>query len=118
MPWRSPFYQRGEPEQLLDQVDAVFGPEPERGEMAPVRRPRLPRAPSLPPTTLWEFFVRGWRLLIGWMMGLVAVRIVVVPFVQLARREPVEPIDITAVAAILAVIWVSRTYERTHGGFT
>ena len=105
-----------EPEPLLDQVpDAGFGAADEAPAPAP---PRNGPRPSLPPRSFWEFLVRGWRLMVGWMMALVMLRVVVVPLVQLARHEPVEPIETTALAAVLGVIWVSRTYERVRGNFT
>jgi hypothetical protein len=71
--------------------------------------------PANPPRTLWAFFVRAWRPFCGWMIGLLLARAVTVPLVQLIRREPVEPTDWTALAAMAGVLFVTRSFERSKG---
>ena len=70
---------------------------------------------SGPPRTLWAFFVRAWRPFCGWMIGALLVRSVAVPMVQLLRGDAVEPTDWTALTAMAAVLFVTRTYERAKG---
>ncbi len=93
-----------------------FGGGPERFDPPPFERPAPPRI-SKPPENKWQLFVRAWRPVCGWIIALVLLRVLIVPMVQLARGEAVEPIDLTAFAALAAALFVSRTYERTHGGF-
>lgn len=71
--------------------------------------------PAHPPRTLWAFFVRAWRPFCGWMIGLLLVRAVVVPIVQLIRSQPVEPTDWTALAAMAGILFITRSYERSQG---
>ena len=73
-----------------------------------------PRA-FIPPAGLWQFFIRGWRPAAGWLICAMLVRGLVVPLVQLARGEPVETIDWTALSALAAVMVAARTYERCEG---
>ncbi|WP_439532059.1 hypothetical protein [Polymorphobacter sp.] len=77
--------------------------------------PRIRPRAFTPPRGGWEFFIRGWRPASGWLITLLLVRGLVVPLVQLARREPVEPIDWMALSALAGVMVVSRTYERREG---
>ncbi len=70
---------------------------------------------SCPPRSLWAFFIRAWRPFCGWMIGLLLARSVAVPLVQLARGDTVETTDWTALAAMAAVLFVTRSYERAKG---
>lgn len=72
----------------------------------------------LPPTGKWAVYVRGWRPACGWMIWALLVRALVVPLVQLARHEPVEPLDWSALAAMAGVLFVSRSFDRYQGTTT
>ncbi|MBU6167323.1 MAG: hypothetical protein KGQ52_14515 [Alphaproteobacteria bacterium] len=71
--------------------------------------------PAHPPRTAWAFFVRAWRPFCGWMIGLLLLRAVAVPIVQLIRSQPVEPTDWTALAAMAGILFITRSYERSQG---
>jgi hypothetical protein len=90
-----------------------FGVRP-GGHRPPRRRSTDPRA-FAPPRSFWEIFIRSWRPASGWLITLLLARGVIVPLVQLARHEPVEPIDWMALSALAGVMVVSRTYERREG---
>lgn len=71
--------------------------------------------PANPPRTAWAFFIRAWRPFCGWMIGLLLLRAVAVPIVQLIRSQPVEPTDWTALAAMAGILFITRSYERSQG---
>jgi hypothetical protein len=71
--------------------------------------------PAHPPRTAWAFFIRAWRPFCGWMIGLLLLRAVAVPIVQLIRSQPVEPTDWTALAAMAGILFITRSYERSQG---
>jgi hypothetical protein len=117
MPWRWPFVRQAAA-WTADTLAAGAVPEPQdttqpSQQADPQPYPRQ----SPPPANSWQFFVRAWRPVCGWIIALVLLRVLVVPMVQLVRGEPVEPIDLTAFAALAGALFISRTYERTHGGY-
>lgn len=73
---------------------------------------------ALPPVTLWEMFVRGWRPFGGWVCVLImAVRGGVLPIVEMARGQPVSDFDWTGVVAILGALGFAalRSFDRAKG---
>lgn len=71
--------------------------------------------PRSVPAGGWAYFVRSWRPACGWLIAALLLRALIVPIVQLARREPVEPLDWTALSALAGVLFVARSYERAQG---
>ena len=71
--------------------------------------------PRARPDSIWAFYIRAWRPACGWLIWLLLVRALVVPLVQLARHEPVEPLDWTALSLLAGALFVTRSYERSQG---
>lgn len=71
--------------------------------------------PRPTPKGLWAFYIRAWRPACGWTIWALLLRALIVPLVQLARHEPVEPLDWTALAALATALFIARTYERQQG---
>ena len=88
--------------------------ETDHEEAAP---PQIERQ-VVPLRGVWDMFIRGWRPFGGWVCGAILLtRGVVVPLTQLYRHEPIEPLDLVALTALVGVLGLSRwrTQERLAG---
>lgn len=84
-------------------------------DLEPADEHEPPLRPRCPPRDPWAFYIRAWRPACGWLVLLLLVRALIVPLVQLARFEPVEPLDWMALSALAGVLFVTRSYERSRG---
>jgi hypothetical protein len=83
----------------------------------------VPYDPSIqrrPLAGAFDFMVRGWRPATGWVFALILLaRGVVIPVVQLARGESVEPMDWVTLFALAGALGLARyRHQEKEAGVT